>query len=100
MSTITQIFDEGSQSFDDFEFKGFGLSITKALHRANSFGINFKIPISSNFPKYDNTHYYPKLSSSIGISYPLDYKFSLAASFPMMTAIYCKSISIIIQHLS
>lgn len=75
-----------------FAFKGLGLSISKSLRTAKTFGISIKLPITSHFPIYDKLKYLPRFGSSFGVNwFPFDYKCTLSMSLPFMTAAYGES---------
>ena len=69
--------------FRVFSFKGVGLSFVKSAVKWNSFGFGFRVPVTPHFPEYDRLLHLPRISTFAGISYPLDYRFSVSASFPL-----------------
>ena len=73
-----------------FKFKGLGLSLVKSLNTYSSCGVTVKLPLTAHFPRYDNLEYLPRLSSSVGLSYPLDCKCTFTLSLPLLTAFYGK----------
>lgn len=69
--------------FRVFAFKGVGLSFVKSAVKLNSFGFGIRIPVTPHFPEYDRLLHLPRISTFAGISYPIDYRFSISASFPL-----------------
>ena len=55
---------------DDFNFKGFGLSLYKSMVFPKSFGIAFRLPLTYNFGRWETNPGLPSLSSAIGIYFP------------------------------
>eukprot|EP00601_Ochromonadales_sp_CCMP2298_P003941 CAMPEP_0173179972 /NCGR_PEP_ID=MMETSP1141-20130122/6439_1 /TAXON_ID=483371 /ORGANISM="non described non described, Strain CCMP2298" /LENGTH=406 /DNA_ID=CAMNT_0014102735 /DNA_START=66 /DNA_END=1284 /DNA_ORIENTATION=- len=68
--------------FGTFSFKGLGVSFRKSLVDLQSTGVYLVLPVSTNFPVYDSMFYYPRLSLSMGVSYPSTYHISVTGSLP------------------
>eukprot|EP01038_Epipyxis_sp_PR26KG_P005691 gene5691-7857_t len=75
--------------FKKFTFKkGITLSFAKSMVKFNTFGFGIKLPITSHFPSYEKMIYYPKISTFIGLFYPLCFRISLSISLPYQVIIY------------
>jgi hypothetical protein len=55
---------------NDWNFKGFGITLVKSAVFRNAFGIAFRLPITWNFDFWDRHPILPALSSSIAIFLP------------------------------
>lgn len=55
---------------DDFNFKGFGLSLYKSLVFPTSFGISFRLPLTYNFGRWETNPGLPSVSTAIGLYFP------------------------------
>lgn len=83
------IFPESiSNLFNAFAFKGIGIFFLKSLVNIRAFGFGFKLPITTNFPKYDSIVSLPRIGTGFAVSFPLDLKCSVSASFPLHTILY------------
>eukprot|EP00977_Amphora_coffeiformis_P014411 scaffold4019_cov143-Amphora_coffeaeformis.AAC.3 len=65
---------------DDFNFKGFGLSLYKSLVFPESFGMAFRIPLTYNFNRWETMRGLPSVSSSIGLYFPGTAMISISTS--------------------
>ena len=79
---ITRIFGVPVSSF-----KGFGLTVEKSVVKWSACGMAIRVPISSHFPEYDKNQNLPRLSGSMGITYPYGYKVSVKAKFNIKSAV-------------
>ena len=79
---ITRIFGVPVSSF-----KGFGLTVEKSVVKWSACGMAIRVPISSHFPEYDKNQNLPRLSGSLGITYPYGYKVSVKAKFNIKSAV-------------
>ena len=68
-------------------FKGFGLSVEKSVVQWAACGMAVRLPITSHFPEYDKNQNLPRLSGSLGVTYPYGYKLSVSANLNMKTAL-------------
>ena len=55
---------------DDFNFKGFGMSFWKGIIFPRSFGVAFRIPLTSHFGSWDGNPALPKANLMLGVYYP------------------------------
>ncbi|CAJ1950326.1 unnamed protein product [Cylindrotheca closterium] len=55
---------------DDFNFKGFGLSIFKSLIFPESLGLSLRLPLSNNFDTWDRHPELPTISTSVSLMFP------------------------------
>lgn len=65
---------------DDFNFKGFGLSLYKSLVFPQSFGLAFRLPLTYNFGRWETNPGLPSLSSAIGLYFPGTAMISISTS--------------------
>lgn len=87
-STISRKFMPVQKLFRVFSFKGIGLSLVKSVVSWDSFGFGLRIPITPHFPEYDRRLELPRISTFVGVFYPINYRMSVSMSFPMNTALY------------
>ena len=73
--------------FKKFKFKGIGFTFIKSLIQWNTFGFGLRIPITPNFPEYDRILALPRVSSFVGLYYPLDWRASISMSLPLQIAL-------------
>lgn len=74
--------------FQQFAFKGFGLTATKSFLNLHGCSVGILIPITSNFPLYDRIVYLPKLGSILSVSYPWNLRLSFSLSLPVQVVWY------------
>lgn len=74
--------------FSKFQFKGFGFMFAKSLINLQSFGIGIRIPVTANFPKYDQLVYLPRVNSLVGCSYPFHVRWTVSVSLPLQVLLY------------
>lgn len=55
---------------EDFNFKGYGLSLYKSIMSRNSAGMTLRLPLTSNFDAFDRMPALPSISSGICVFYP------------------------------
>jgi hypothetical protein len=55
---------------DDFNFKGFGWTITKSLISLKSFGVAFRTPLTFNFGAWEQNPLLPNVVTSVAVFYP------------------------------
>jgi hypothetical protein len=55
---------------DDYNFKGFGLSVYKSFIFPSSFGVALRLPLTMNFDWWDSHPELPSVSSSFGLYFP------------------------------
>jgi hypothetical protein len=55
---------------DDWNFKGYGLSLYKSFIFPESFGLSLRLPLTMNFDWWDRHPELPSLSSSVSFFYP------------------------------
>jgi hypothetical protein len=55
---------------DDFNFKGFGLSVYKSLFFPTGMGISFRLPLTMNFDTWDRRPELPSISTDISFFFP------------------------------
>jgi hypothetical protein len=55
---------------DDWNFKGYGLSVYKSVIDLESFGIGFRVPFSVNFDFFDRHPEFPSITTSVGLFFP------------------------------
>lgn len=65
---------------DDWNFKGYGISLYKSFIFPTSLGIALRLPLSSNFISWDQRPELPSISSSLGLYYPWTIAGFLSAS--------------------
>ncbi len=82
---------------EDWNFKGFGLSLYKSLLFLESFGFALRIPLSQNLDWCERHPLFPSISSSVGVYYPptVALFFSVGANVDYMKW----SIQRMLQHL-
>ena len=73
--------------FKKFKFKGIGFTFIKSLIQWNTFGFGLRIPITPHFPEYDRILALPRVSSFVGLYYPLDWRASVSMSLPLQIAL-------------
>lgn len=56
--------------YDNWNFKGFGLSIYKSFIFPESIGMALRLPLTTNFEYWDTRPHLPTLSSSLGFYFP------------------------------
>ena len=55
---------------DDYNFKGFGMSVYKSFVFPSSFGVALRLPLSMNFDYFDRRPGLPSLASSVAVYFP------------------------------
>lgn len=55
---------------DDFNFKGYGLTLYKSLIFPSSLGLSFRLPLTTNFGTWDRHPELPNFSSSFALMFP------------------------------
>jgi hypothetical protein len=75
--------------FSVFQFKGFGFMLAKSLMNWRSFGVGVRIPVTANFPKYDQQVYLPRINSLVGCSYPFHVRWTVSVSIPLQVLLFC-----------
>lgn len=60
---------------DDFNFKGFGVSVFKSLIFPESLGMSLRLPLTNNFDTWDRHPELPTISTSVSLMFP----FTIAA---------------------
>jgi hypothetical protein len=65
---------------DDYNFKGYGISIYKSFIYPKSAGLAFRVPIFGNWNWWDSIPALPSINSMVRIDYPLKLSFCLTFS--------------------
>ncbi|GMI00301.1 hypothetical protein TrST_g3124 [Triparma strigata] len=68
---------------EDWNFKGYSLSIYKSFLYPLAFGLSLRLPLSQNFLSYFARPYLPSLTSSLGLYYPWSIGVFLSFSVPI-----------------
>jgi hypothetical protein len=69
---------------DDFNFKGFGVSLYKSFLYARSAGMSFRLPLLSNFDWWDSRPYLPSLNFNAAFYiFPLRFSLGVSSSVPV-----------------
>lgn len=71
--------------FKSFSWKGIGICLRKSVISWNGFGISIRLPVTVNFPEYDNIVYYPRISCFLGVGYPYSLYITTSMSLPTQT---------------
>jgi len=72
--------------FGSFAWKGFGLCLRKSIINWNACGVSIRLPVTGNFPEYDNIVYYPRMTCFLGVAYPYSVYLTVSLSLPSQTA--------------
>ena len=72
--------------FGSFAWKGIGLCVRKSVINWNACGVSIRLPVTGNFPEYDNIVYYPRMTCFVGVAYPYSVYLTLSLSLPSQTA--------------
>ncbi|CAB9510555.1 expressed unknown protein [Seminavis robusta] len=65
---------------DDWNFKGFGFSFYKSFLFKTSFGLAFRVPLTTNFDVWERHPEWPRLTMSVGFYYPFTMTLNVGGS--------------------
>mmetsp|Transcript_60371 Transcript_60371/g.148134 ORF Transcript_60371/g.148134 Transcript_60371/m.148134 type:complete len:617 (+) Transcript_60371:237-2087(+) len=69
---------------DDFNFKGYGVSLYKSFLKARTVGMSCRLPLLSNFDWWDSRPYLPSLNCIVAMYvFPLRFSFGFSSSVPV-----------------